>query len=80
LEGQRLKLIYDVLSLSGMIGVFAFSHWQHISLMHAVMMLSAAGTLAFGVYYLVLWRIVSRHRSATVTDRAQNPLSHASIS
>jgi len=68
LEGQRLKLIYDVLALTGMIGVFAFSHWQQISLVHAVMLLSAVGTLTFVVYYLVLLRIVSRHRCAAEAD------------
>jgi O-antigen/teichoic acid export membrane protein len=64
LEGQRLKLIYDVLALTGMIGVFAFSHWQQTSLVHAVTLLSAVGTLTFVVYYLILLRIVSRHGNA----------------
>jgi O-antigen/teichoic acid export membrane protein len=71
LEGQRLKLIYDVLALTGMIGVFVFSHWQQISLVHAVMLLSAVGTLTFVVYYLILLRIVSRHRCAPEADHPQ---------
>jgi len=64
LEGQRLKLIYDILALSGMISAFAFSKWQHLPLLHAVVMLSAVGTLSFVVYYLVLMRIVSRYSYA----------------
>lgn len=71
LEGQRLKLIYDALALTGMIGVFAFCHWQQISLVHAVMLLSAVGTLTFVVYYLVLRRIVARHRCAIKADHPQ---------
>ncbi len=69
LDGQRLKLIYDVLALTGMIGVFAFSHWQQISLVHAVKLLSTVGTLTFVAYYLLLLRIVSRHRSALEAAR-----------
>jgi lipopolysaccharide exporter len=75
LEGQRLKLIYDALALTGMISVFAFSHWQQISLVHAVMLLSAVGTLTFVVYYFVLLRIVSRRRCAVNADHPQPCLS-----
>jgi O-antigen/teichoic acid export membrane protein len=64
LDGQRLKLIYDVVALSGMIGVFAFSKWQHLPLMRALAILSAVGTFTFAVYYLLLLRIVSRYRCA----------------
>jgi len=62
LEGQRLKLVYDVLALASMIGVFVFSAWRRLSLVEAITMLSATGTLAFVAYYLVLVRIVRKHR------------------
>jgi lipopolysaccharide exporter len=71
LEGQRLKLIYDVLALSGMIGVFIFSKWQSLPLMRALIILSAVGTFTFVVYYLLLMRIVSRFRFAADTDTPQ---------
>lgn len=76
LEGQRLKLIYDVLALTGTISVFLFSKWQHLSLTYALVMLSAVGTLTFVVYYVVLMRIVSRYRGkaqADHLDRASRP-------
>ena len=68
LKGQRLKLIYDVLALSGMIGVFAFSHWHHLPAIQALTLLSAFGTFTFIVYYLVLARIVWQYRSAVVAS------------
>jgi lipopolysaccharide exporter len=71
LDGQRLKLIYDVVALSGMIGVFAFSKWRHLPLMHALAILSAVGTFTFVVYYLLLMRIVSRYRSVAVPNSPQ---------
>lgn len=69
LDGQRLKLIYDVIALSGTVGVFAFSKWQHLSLEHALVMLSAVGTLTFVIYYLLLMRIVGRYRCAAATPQ-----------
>jgi len=62
LEGQRFKLIYDVLALISMIGVFVFSARRHFSLLQAVMMLSATGTLTYVVYYLVLIHVLRLHR------------------
>jgi O-antigen/teichoic acid export membrane protein len=60
LEGQRWKLIYDTLALSGMIGVFVLSKYHNLPLMLALKLLSAVGTFTFIVYYLVLARIVAR--------------------
>jgi lipopolysaccharide exporter len=71
LDGQRLKLIYDVVALSGMISVFAFSKWRHLPLMQALAILNAVGTFTFVVYYLLLMRIVSRYRSAAVPNSPQ---------
>jgi len=71
LGGQRLKLVYDVVALSGMIGVFAFSKWRHLPLIQALEMLSVVGTFAFVIYYLVLMRIVSRYRCAVGANRPQ---------
>jgi len=71
LGGQRLKLVYDVVALSGMIGVFAFSKWRHLPLIQALEMLSVVGTFAFVIYYLVLMQIVSRYRCAAGANRPQ---------
>jgi lipopolysaccharide exporter len=71
LDGQRLKLIYDFVALSGTISVFAFSKWQHLPLMHALAILSAVGTFTFLVYYSLLMRIVSRYRCAAATNPRQ---------
>ena len=68
LEGQRSKLIYDILALTSMVGVFAFSAQHQLSLVRAVMMLSLTGTLTFVVYYFVLMRIVARYRRALGSD------------
>jgi lipopolysaccharide exporter len=60
LGGQRWKLSYDVLALSGVIGVFLFSKWQNLPLMQVIKLLSAVGTFTFIIYYMVLARIVTR--------------------
>jgi O-antigen/teichoic acid export membrane protein len=60
LEGQRWKLVYDILALGGMVGVFVFSKWQNMPSMDAIRLLSAVGVFTFVVYYLVLARIVAR--------------------
>jgi lipopolysaccharide exporter len=60
LGGQRWKLSYDVLALSGVIGVFLFSNWQNLPLMQVIKLLSAVGTFTFIIYYMVLARIVTR--------------------
>ncbi len=71
LEGQRLKLIYDILALGGMVGVFMFSKWQSLPLMHTLVILSAVGTFTFIVYYFLLMRIVSRFRFAATYSMPQ---------
>lgn len=73
LEGQRLKLIYDVLALTGMIGVFVFSRWRQLSLVRSVMLLNVVGTVTYVVYYLLLLRIVSQHRCAAVAEDDAQP-------
>jgi O-antigen/teichoic acid export membrane protein len=62
LEGQRFKLVYDILALTSMIGVFVFSARRHFSLVQAVTMLSVTGTLTYVVYYLVLLHVLRLHR------------------
>jgi lipopolysaccharide exporter len=60
LEGQGWKLIYDVLALSGMVGVFVFAKWQNLPVMQALKVLSAVGTVTSVIYYLILARLVAR--------------------
>jgi len=62
LEGQCFKLIYDVLALGSMVGVFLYSARHHFSLMQAITTLSLTGTLTFVIYYLVLVRVTWRYR------------------
>jgi O-antigen/teichoic acid export membrane protein len=78
LEGQRWKLCYDMLALSGIIGVFLLSKWHSLPLMHVIKLLSAVGTFTFIIYYAVLARIVARfHDNFTVqsTQRAAGEVS-----
>jgi lipopolysaccharide exporter len=73
LGGQRWKMSYDVLAVSGVIGVFLFSKWQNLPLMQVIKLLSAVGTFTFIVYYIVLARIVTRfdgHFRSRTTQRA----------
>jgi lipopolysaccharide exporter len=78
LEGQRWKLIYDILALSGMVGVFVFSKYQNLPLMLALKLLSAVGTLTFIVYYVVLARIVARFDETFTKRGAQRVASELS--
>lgn len=60
LEGQRWKMCYDMLALSGIIGVFLLSKWYSLPLMQVIKLISAVGTFTFIIYYVVLAHIVAR--------------------
>jgi hypothetical protein len=67
LEGQKLKLIYDALALTGRICVFVFSAWRHLSLTDAIMIFTVMGTLTYVVYYFLLMRILFKYRRQRMT-------------
>ena len=60
LRGQEAKLIYDIVILVSMFGVIAISFHSHWSLFKTVWAFSLVNTLAYFIYYLVLWRILSK--------------------
>lgn len=59
LQGQRLKLIYDVVILGGNLGLFAVSRHAGWSMLQMITSMSGLNTAARVVYYLVLLRLVS---------------------
>lgn len=63
LNGQELKLIYDVVILTAMLVVTCFSTWHHFTLFGTVWAFSLTNTVGYIVYYLVLMRIVSKEAS-----------------
>lgn len=60
LQGQELKLAYDVLALLVNGTVLVLSHAAGFSLVEAVTLLSVANVAVYGVYFLILWRTVKR--------------------
>jgi len=67
LGGQCFKLIYDVLALASMVGVFLYSARHHLSLLQAITLLSVTGTLTYVIYYLVLIHITRQYRRIQAT-------------
>jgi lipopolysaccharide exporter len=57
LDGQRLKLIYDVLILGGNVLVFFIARKLGWGMLHMLTIMSGINTLSKIVYYLVLLRI-----------------------
>ncbi len=60
LEGQELKLIYDIFSLVSLCVVFGLAHHYHAPLLPTVWRLSQVNTVAYGIYFLVLAFLVRR--------------------
>jgi O-antigen/teichoic acid export membrane protein len=59
LHGQRLKLIYDLLILSGNLVVFFLARYCDWPMLHMVTVMSAMNTASKAIYYLVLFRIAA---------------------
>jgi len=64
LEGQELKLVYDIFSLLSVCVVFSLAHRYHAPLLHTVWRLSQVNTVAYGIYFLVLTLLVRRVKTA----------------
>lgn len=62
LQGQELKLVYDVLSLSATVGVVLIGHARGLRVFNTVVWLSLVNVLANGLYFALLARIVGRSR------------------
>lgn len=60
LGGQRPKLIYDVTAVSLVVASAAVVRRLGMAVGAAVFLLSLGQVVAYGAYYLVLWRLVSR--------------------
>ena len=59
-DRQELKLIYDIATLVGTIGVFVLSFRMELSLVHCVALLSALNVATYLVYFLLLVHMVRR--------------------
>ncbi len=60
LSGQELKLMWDLLCLASLLGVFYLAHADGFALLHTIALLSGVYTFLMLVYYLVLLRIIAR--------------------
>lgn len=60
LQGQELKLVYDVVSISLTIGAVLMGHARGFSVFHTVLCLSLANVLANGLYFILLLHTVVR--------------------
>ena len=61
LNGQETKLIWDVVCLVALPGVFYVAHQRQLNVLQAVMLLSIVNALLHGVYFAVLYRILMNH-------------------
>ncbi|HEX7959026.1 MAG TPA: hypothetical protein VF493_03870 [Terriglobales bacterium] len=62
LRGQRSKLIYDLILISGILLVFGVACRQKLSLIQTVWAITLVNVFCYFVYYLVLLRIVVKAR------------------
>jgi O-antigen/teichoic acid export membrane protein len=63
-EGQGAKLVYDTVSLAAVIAVFASGAALGLDALEAIGLLSALEVLAYGLYFVILYRLVSRRTAA----------------
>ena len=62
LDGLKLKLAYDLVSLGATFGAILIGHSRGLSLLDTVLLLSSANILANLLYFLLLAHIVGRKR------------------
>ncbi|MGB8260301.1 MAG: hypothetical protein WCE75_08115 [Terracidiphilus sp.] len=67
LSGQEIKLIWDVLCLVSLAGVFYAARTLHLAPMDTIKVLSAVYTVLFIVYFLILRQIVARFTQSHTT-------------
>jgi hypothetical protein len=59
-QGQELKLIYDALGLLSIVGVLSYGSYHDWSLVETCTILGWSQALVYGVYFVLLTRIVRR--------------------
>jgi len=59
LKKQRLKLIYDIFSLTGQIAALLIASAFKLSLMNTVAIISGINVISYGLYFIILQKIVS---------------------
>ena len=57
-RGQELKLIYDLLNITGIVGVLMLGHSDGWAIDYTAQVLGWTQASAYGVYFLLLWRIL----------------------
>jgi O-antigen/teichoic acid export membrane protein len=70
LHGQEAKLIYDIVLLLGIFGTYEFARSRHLTMIGTVAVLTAVNTVAYLLYYAVLFRIASKSTSKLATTTA----------
>lgn len=65
-QGQELKLVYDVLALISVAGVLGFGAHAEWSLVRTCMVLGWSQAIVYGVYVLLLMRILWKHQLINV--------------
>jgi O-antigen/teichoic acid export membrane protein len=68
LNGQETKLIWDMVCLVALPGVFYVAHQRQLNVQHAVMLLSIVNALLHGAYFAVLLRILLNHHRGIATS------------
>ena len=68
LGGQRVKLLYDLIALAGVVAGLTSADAVGLDLVGAAVVLSIVGVFAYAVYYAMLWRIASRESVASMGD------------
>lgn len=57
-RGQELKLVYDLLNIAGIVGVFMLGRREEWAIEYTAQVLGWTQALAYAVYFLLLWRIL----------------------
>lgn len=65
-QGQELKLIYDILALISIVGVFIYGNRAGWSLLATCTLLGWSQAAVYGVYLLLLFRILRKHKLINV--------------
>jgi O-antigen/teichoic acid export membrane protein len=60
LSGQEMKLVWDVLCLASLAGVFSMAHAQSLPALATIKLLSFVYALLFVAYYFILLNIIAR--------------------
>jgi O-antigen/teichoic acid export membrane protein len=62
LSGQKMKLMWDVLSLGSLLTVFFIAQWRLMAPLQTIRVLTIVNTALRVVYYLILIRVIARFK------------------